>query len=110
MSDGFEVDLTSLVRAAEGVNGVITDMQDNKVSDIDGSGADYGDGGLASVLADFCARWQVGVEHLTSDVQQVADRLTLSAQAYAEAERTNVSLISGLLREQAGTDPAASSW
>lgn len=110
MPDGFEVDLTSLVRAAEGVNGVITDMQNSKVADIGGPGADYGDGGLASVMGDFCARWEIGVEHLTSDVGQVAGRLMQSAEAYAQAEHANVSMISGMLQRRTGTDPAASSW
>lgn len=110
MPDGFEVDLTSLVRAAEGVNGVITDMQHSKVADIGGPGADYGDGDLASVMADFCARWEFGVEHLTKNANQVGGRLMLSALAYAQAEHTNVGMISGILRQRAGTDPAASSW
>jgi len=110
MPDGFEVDLTSLVRAAEGVNGVITDMQDNKVSGLSGQGADYGDAGLAGVIADFCGRWEIGVEHLTNDAKQVAGRLTLSAQTYAKAEHINVSLLSGSLQESTGTDPAAAAW
>jgi hypothetical protein len=110
VSDGFTVDLTSLVRAAEGVNGVITDMQYSKVADIGGPGADYGDGGLASVMGDFCARWEIGVEHLTSDATQVAGRLTQSAEAYARVEHANVSMISGILQRRAGTDPADSAW
>jgi hypothetical protein len=110
VSDGFEVDLTSLVHAAEGVNGVITDMTYNKVSNISGSGADYGDGDLASVMSDFCARWEIGVDNLTKDAQQVAARLMQSADAYAKAEHANVSMLSGILERRTGTDPAASSW
>lgn len=110
MPDGFEVDLTSLVHAAEGVNGVITDMRNSKVADIGGPGADYGDDGLAGVMADFCARWEIGVEHLTNDASQVAGGLMASARAYAQAEHKNVSLVSGIFREGSGTDPAASSW
>jgi hypothetical protein len=110
VSDGFEVDLTSLVRAAEGVNGVITDMTYHKVSDIDGSGADYGDSELASVMSDFCDRWNIGVTNLLKDVQQVATRLTDSADAYAKAEHANVSMLNGVLERHSGADPAASSW
>jgi hypothetical protein len=108
--DGFEVDLTSLVRAAEGVNGVITDMLYSKVADIGGPSAEYGDGDLASVMGDFCARWEIGVEHLTNDARQVAGRLMQSAEAYAQAEHANVSMISGILQRRMGTDPAVSSW
>lgn len=110
MLEGFEVDLTSLVRAAEGVNGVVTDMEYSKVADIGGPGADYGNGNLASVMADFCARWEIGVAHLTQDAGQVAGRLMQSAEAYAEAERANVGMISGVLQRHAGSDPASSAW
>lgn len=91
MSGGYEVDLTSLVHAAEGVNGVISDMEHSKVSDIGCPGADYGDGNLASVMSDFCSRWEIGVEHLTKDASEVASRL-------------------GIMFRRSSTDPAASSW
>ncbi|HEY1701603.1 MAG TPA: hypothetical protein VGG75_18000 [Trebonia sp.] len=110
MSGGFEVDLTSLVHAAEGVNGVIADMEYGKVSGIGGPGADYGSGDLSSVMSDFCARWEIGVEHLTTDASEVAGRLTQSAEAYAKAEDKNVSMISGIFQRRSGADPAASSW
>lgn len=110
MPGGFEVDLTSLARAAEGVKGVITDMQYSKVSDIGGSGADYGDGDLASVMSDFCSRWEIGVENLTKDASEVAGRLAQSAEAYAKAENANVNMISGLMLRKSGADPAASLW
>jgi hypothetical protein len=108
--DGFEVDLTSLVRAADGVNGAISDLQHNKVSDIGGPGADFGDGSLASVMSGFCSRWEIGVENLTKDASEVASRLTKSAEAYAKAENTNVKMISGIMLRRSGADPAASSW
>lgn len=110
MSNGFEVDLTSLARAADGVNGVISDMQHNKVSDIGGQGADYGDGNLAGVMSSFCSRWEIGVENLTKDATEVASRLTKSAEEYATAESTNVEMISGMMLRRSGADPASSSW
>jgi hypothetical protein len=110
MSGGFEVDLHALVEAAEGVNGTMADLQDNKVSDIGGSAVDFGDGDLAGTVSDFCARWEIGVEHLTSDAQQVANRLYLSAQAYAKAENTVIAQVKGILESRTGTDPAASQW
>jgi hypothetical protein len=110
MSGGFEVDLTSLVRAVEGVNGVISDMRSNKVSDIGGPAADYGDGDLAGVISGFCSRWEIGVANLTKDASEVASRLTKSAEAYAKAEHANVRMISGIALRDSGADPAASSW
>jgi hypothetical protein len=110
MSGGFEVDLRALVEAAEGVNGTMVDLQDDKVSDIGGSAVDYGDGDLAGTVSDFCARWEIGVEHLTNDAQQVANRLVLSAAAYAKAERTVVADLAGILQSRTGSDPAAPQW
>jgi hypothetical protein len=109
MPDGFEVDLTSLVRAAEGVGGVAAAMRSSKVADIGAPGAAYGEGDLAGVMAGFCARWEIGVEHLTNDAREIAGRLALSARAYAQAEHANVGMLAGILR-RAGADPAASSW
>jgi hypothetical protein len=110
MSGGFEVDFHALVEAAEGVNGTMVDLQNNKVSAIGGSAVDYGDGDLAGTVSDFCARWEIGVQHLTNDAQQVANRLYLSAQAYAKAENTVIAHINGILQSRTGTDPAASQW
>jgi hypothetical protein len=110
MSAGFEVDLHALVEAAEGVNGTMADLQNNKVSDIGGSAADYGDGDLAGTVSDFCARWEIGVQHLVNDAEQVANRLYLSAAAYAKAERANIASLTGILQSRTGTDPAASQW
>jgi hypothetical protein len=109
MSDGFAVDIGALVDAAKGINGTIADLQNNKVSDIGGSQADYGDADLASTVADFCGRWEIGVQNLANDASQVASRLALSAAAYARAEQKNIALISGILRSSGG-DPAAPQW
>jgi len=110
MSGGFEVDLRALVEAAEGVSGTMADLQNNKVSGIGGSTVDYGDGDLAGTVSDFCARWEIGVEHLANDAQQVANRLILSAAAYAKAEHAIIAHLTGILQSRAGTDPAASQW
>jgi hypothetical protein len=110
MSDGFTVDLTALVQASEGVNGAIADLRDNKVSDIGGQEADYGDDSLAAAVSGFCSRWEIGVQNLANDASQVASRLALSALAYARAERANVAMLHGILQRRDGTDPAASQW
>jgi hypothetical protein len=110
MSDGFQVDLGALVKAAEGVNGVMSDLQNNKVSNIGGAAADYGDGDLAATVSDFCGRWEIGVENLANDANQVATRLWLSAAAYAKAEKTIIAQLAGVFQSRTGTDPAASQW
>jgi hypothetical protein len=49
MSSGFMVDLTALVKAAEGINGTIAAVSSDKVSGIVGSQACYGNDALASI-------------------------------------------------------------
>lgn len=109
MSGGFTVDLTALVQAAEGVNGCIAAISGDKVSGLASSQGSYGNDALGSTISDFCSRWQIGVQNLTTDASQVAGRLALSAVAYAKAEKKNVAAISGIFRGS-GTDPAASKW
>jgi hypothetical protein len=109
MSGGFMVDLSALVKAAEGVNGTIAVVSADKVSGIAGSEASYGNDTLGSTVSDFCSRWQIGVQNLTTDANQIASRLALSAVAYAKAEKKNVAAISGIYRGR-GADPAASQW
>ena len=58
----------------------------------------------------FCGRWEIGIEHLANDAQQVANRLFWSAQAYAKAENTVIAHLKGILQSRTGTDPAASQW
>ena len=110
MSGGFKVDLGALVHAAVGVNGTISDLQNNKVSDIGGADASYGDDDLAATVSDFCARWEIGVQNLANDAQQVANRLYLSAVNYAKAEKKIIANLQGTLQSRTGTDPAASQW
>jgi hypothetical protein len=110
MSGGFKVDLGALVQAAVGVNGTISDLQNNKVSNIGGADASYGDDDLAATVSDFCARWEIGVQNLANDAQQVANRLYLSAANYAKAEKTIIADLQGTLQSRTGTDPAASQW
>lgn len=109
MSGGFKVDLTALVKAAEGVNGTIADVSSDQVSGIGGAQGSYGNDALAGTVSDFCSRWQMGVQNLCTDASQVASRLALSAVAYAKAEKKNIAAISGIF-QGGGTDPAASQW
>jgi len=109
MSSGFMVDLTALVKAAEGINGTIAAVSSDKVSGIVGSPGSYGNEALGSAVSDFCSRWQIGVQNLATDANQVAGRLALSAVAYAKAEKKNVAAVSGIFRGR-GTDPAAARW
>jgi hypothetical protein len=110
MSGGFKVDITGLVKAAEGVNATIADVSIDQVSGICGAQSSYGNANLYGTCSDFCGRWQIGVQNLVTDVSQVASRLALSAVAYADAEKKTIAAVSGILQSSSGTDPAASEW
>ncbi|MGH3621020.1 MAG: hypothetical protein ACRDQ5_04425 [Sciscionella sp.] len=107
MAGGFTVDLGALRKAAEGVTDALDAMATKKVSDIDARKDDFGNDRLGSTVSDFCDRWELGVEHLSKDVQHVAGQLTESVNAYLHVERVTKGQLDGILRRSSGDDPAA---
>jgi hypothetical protein len=107
MSDGFRVDLGALEDAAIGINTTLNDLRATRVDDIDGRAADYGHDRLAETIADFCDRWQLGVDHLATDAQEIAGRLSHSVQAYLKVDQDAEGRMDGILQRQNGPDPAA---
>lgn len=105
MADGFRVDLGALENAAAGVNTLLSDLRAQKVSDIGAASGDYGHDDLAQTVGDFCSRWEIGVEHLATDAQQVADRLSLSVQAYMQVDQAAKGMFDGIVQRAAGADP-----
>lgn len=106
MSDGFRVDLGALEDAAAGINTTLNDLKAKRVDDLDGRKGDYGHGHLADVVADFCDRWELGVEHLATDGQEVAGRLSQSVQDYLKVDQAAKGRMTGIL-QGGGPDPAA---
>jgi len=72
----------ALEDAAIGINTTLNELKAKRIDDLDGRKADYGHDKLAETIADFCDRWELGVEHLATDGQEVATRLSQSVQAY----------------------------
>jgi hypothetical protein len=107
MSDGFRVDLGALEIAAEGINKTLNDLKAQRIDDLDGHQADYGHSHLAETIADFCDRWELGVEHLATDGQEVADRLSHSVQAYLKVDAAAKGRMDGIFGKPTGPDPAA---
>jgi hypothetical protein len=105
MPDGFRVDLGALESAAEGINTTLYELQSKKVSDVDGAKGDYGHDDLGDTIADFCDRWEIGVEHLAKDAQEIASRLSLSVQAYLRVDQGLKGQADGMLQRSAGEDP-----
>lgn len=105
MSEGFRVDLGALEKAAEGVNATLYDLNTKKVSDLDDHSGDLGHDGLAETITDFCDRWELGIEHLAKDGQEVASRLSRSVQNYLHLDNALKGHMDGLLERHTGGDP-----
>lgn len=97
---GFKVDLGALVNASQGIDGVLYDVGNNKVSDIKIGKSQVGHDRLASSISDFCDRWDRGVDNLAKDGQAVADRLRSNVDSYEKTEHAVTGVFSG------STDPA----
>lgn len=105
MTDGFRVDMGALEDAAAGINTTLDDLQSKKVSDLRGTSNDYGHDALAETVSDFCDRWELGVENLAKDGQEIADRLSKSVQAYLEVDNHLKGYMDGILQRVSGGDP-----
>jgi hypothetical protein len=107
MGDGFRVDLSALEDAAAGITMTLEDLGRMRVDSLDGQSGDYGHAHLADTVKDFCDRWEIGVEHLATDGQEVATRLSQSVQDYRRSDVAAAGRMSGLLQSPSGPDPAA---
>jgi hypothetical protein len=107
VADGFYVDFAALQQAAEGVTDTINAMVTRKVSDIDAPRHAFGHDRLGDTVADFCDRWEVGVEHLVKDSREVAERLNRSVNAYLHVDSAVQKSFAGIVQRSTGSDPAA---
>jgi hypothetical protein len=107
VADGFRVDLGALEDAAVGINQTLNDLKVERIDDLDRRKADYGHSRLADTIADFCDRWELGVEHLATDGQEIASRLSHSVQSYLQVDQAAKGRMDGILQRPTGPDPAA---
>jgi hypothetical protein len=105
MADGFRVDLPALLEATQGVVGTLKAVQVRKVSDIDADKSAFGHDGLGGTVENFCTRWELGVENLVKDGQEVADRLVRSVVAYVKVDTAGQHRMEKIL-SGSGPDPA----
>ena len=103
MATGFSVDLTALGQAVSGINETLDEVATHDVSAVNCASSAYGHDNLASTMADFCDRWQLGVTNLATDAQGIASLLNDNLQAYEEADTK----LSEIFQGPANTDPAA---
>lgn len=83
----FEVDLQSLVQAAQGTSEAIQLFKDKDVEDLVPSEDDLGDGDVWDAVDEFKDRWERGMNDLVGDVEEIAGRLGKIAMKYAEFDR-----------------------
>jgi hypothetical protein len=107
VSDGFRIDLGALESAAAGVDETLADLKAARVDSLDGNAADYGHNRLAKTVEDFCDRWEIGVEHLATDGQEIVQRLNDSLSAYLAADQAAKGRMDGIYSSASGPDPAA---
>jgi hypothetical protein len=86
MTDGYQVDLHALDQGVAGVNGTLDEVSQQPVSAVPDDESAIGHSGLASTLSDFLNRWELGVQPLGHDRQQIAARLTANVNDYAAVE------------------------
>jgi hypothetical protein len=99
--DGFHVDLDALSAASIGITQTLKDMDQCKIRGICGEPEQYGHQGIHDVFANFCGRWQQGVDVLLEDAKSLRDGLNQAADAYARGDAnaavvpTNIEKIMG---------------
>ena len=85
---GFDVVGQALADAADGGSRLGGALDEHDVDDIDCDKAAVGHDALAATLEDFCDRWQRGVDHLTEDGKELANRLVGTANNYFGVEQS----------------------
>lgn len=82
----FAVDPVALTDAATALTGVLHEVSEREVKNLDCRTAAFGHPRLAATVHDFCDRWQLGIEHLTADGAQLAKLLDQAGQTYEQAD------------------------
>lgn len=80
--DGFDVDVDALRGAASGIGKTIHDRDVCEIRGVCGDAEQYGSDAVHGAFADFCGRWQYGVEVLLDDAEGIRDALDRAASAY----------------------------
>ena len=83
----FEVDLPSLVKAAQGMNDTLQLFKDKDVEDLVPTEDDLGNGTVWDAVAEFKDRWEEGMNNLCHDVEEMAGRIGKIAMNYAELDK-----------------------
>ncbi|MGH8869770.1 MAG: hypothetical protein ACRDYU_17475 [Actinomycetes bacterium] len=80
----FEVDLQSVAEAAKGMADTIQLFKDQDVEDLVPTEDDVGHEAVWGAVSEFKDRWELGMNNLVEDVEEMAGRLGKIAMNYAE--------------------------
>ena len=83
----FEVDLTALSRAAQGLAESITLFRENDVEDLAPTRSAVGHDVVWDAVDEFKDRWERGMNNLVRDVEEMAGRLGKITMNYAEFDK-----------------------
>lgn len=87
MGESYYVDVAAVNAAVAGISETAQAVSVTRVRRLGASAQAYGHAGLAHAVAEFCVRWDAGVEHLRTDVKEIVTRLHEGAAGYELAER-----------------------
>jgi hypothetical protein len=107
VAGGFRVDLGALEQASAGINDTLTQLSERKVDDVDCAKSTFGHDDLAGTVSDFCDRWEIGVQNLSKDAEQIQSGLDSCVRAYVSTDSRLKGHMDGLLQRSSGPDPAA---
>lgn len=100
----FEVDLETLVEAAQGTAETVQLFKDKDVHDLIPSAGDVGSDVVWGALDEFKNRWELGMNNLVRDVEEISGRLGQVASSYAEFDTEGRERLSGVAAQLG--DPA----
>lgn len=92
----FEVDLPSLVKAAQATAEVVKLKKDKDISDVVPTEGAVGNETVWSAVAEFSERWERGFNDLVGDVEEIAGRLGKVAMTYAEFDQKGAQSMSAV--------------
>jgi hypothetical protein len=84
---GFHVDVAKVAEAAKGIAATIGDQHQFELRKLPGDPGQYGDAHLHDALAEYCDRWNDGLDILIGDAKAISDSLFRVAQAYQASDQ-----------------------
>lgn len=97
----FAVDLESLIKAAQGTAETVELFHDKDVSDLVPDEGSLGNDTVWSAVNDFQERWEMGMNNLCKDVEEIAGRLGKIATNYAEFDKAANEKLAGVATDLA---------